>query len=349
MIMKTSETISGLKQRDSGMELLRIIAMLLVCVVHCNFVAIGTPTQTDIATHPISSLARFFTQSVSIICVNLFVLISGWYGIRPTRRKFANLLFQVAFYSLLCFVVFTIISPELALCFQGVKHLLLLSENLWFIKSYIFLFVLAPVLNAFVETASQRQFAVLLVCFFAFQFIYGWMFLGVVWFTGGYSTISFVGLYLLARYARVYLLEILADFRSWLIFIGVCSIVACTFASYIFTSHGKPWITDLFYCYNSPFSILTSVCVAMSFIGVHFYNRAVNFVASGAFAVYLLHCNPFIFNTCYTATVKGWFATLGTASFVCHCALLVAGTYVFALAIDQIRLLFWRFILRTRI
>ena len=43
----------------------------------------------------------------------------------------------------------------------------------------------------------------MLLVFFGFQFIYSWIF-GLEEFAGGYSALSFMGLYLLARYVRIY-------------------------------------------------------------------------------------------------------------------------------------------------
>ena len=62
-------------ERDSNMELLRIIAMLLVMIVHANFRALPVPTYEEANNEILSSILRFFTESFSIICVNLFINI----------------------------------------------------------------------------------------------------------------------------------------------------------------------------------------------------------------------------------------------------------------------------------
>ena len=62
------------KVRDSNIELLRIIAMILVMVVHASFKSIGAPTLEDINSDSIGTFLRFLSESLSIICVNVFVL-----------------------------------------------------------------------------------------------------------------------------------------------------------------------------------------------------------------------------------------------------------------------------------
>ena len=98
--------------RDSNMELLRIIAMLLVMVVHVDFRALGIPVFEEVQTNPFSSSFRFLTESFSFISVNVFVLLSGWYGIKFKLDRLWEFLFQVFFFSIFLFVVYSLVNPE---------------------------------------------------------------------------------------------------------------------------------------------------------------------------------------------------------------------------------------------
>ena len=86
-----------LKSRDSNMELLRIVSMLLVLLVHADYLSLGAPTTEDVATHPTESFMKMLVYSISTVCVNCFVLLSGWYGIRPKLKRLGEFLFQVIF------------------------------------------------------------------------------------------------------------------------------------------------------------------------------------------------------------------------------------------------------------
>lgn len=191
------------KERLSNIELLRLVAMLLVLVVHANFFALGSPTQHDTVVNPENALARFLFQSFAIVCVNVFVLISGWFGIKPSVKGFSNFIFQCLFFLCGIYLVMLVIGL-LPLTLKGIAGCLVLLNWNWFIKAYIGLYILAPVLNAFVENASRKKYLCVLVSFFTFQTIYSWVSNGAVFFEGGYSTMSFIGLYLLARYINVY-------------------------------------------------------------------------------------------------------------------------------------------------
>ena len=89
------------------------------------------------------------------------------------------------------------------------------------------------VLNAFIEQASQKDFRNVLIAFFTFEFIYGWIFSGSTQhIQDGYSTISFIGLYLLARYVRLYQPRISLKSKSFYI-ASLCIAPICVTAAYI--------------------------------------------------------------------------------------------------------------------
>jgi len=73
----------------------------------------------------------------------------------------------------------------------------------WFAKAYIILYIFAPVLNAFAENCDKRQLEIFLVSFYIVQTLLGFI-LNTGGFFSGYSAWSFMGLYLLARYMRIY-------------------------------------------------------------------------------------------------------------------------------------------------
>jgi surface polysaccharide O-acyltransferase-like enzyme len=114
------------KVRDSNMELLRIVAMILVMVVHANFRAMHFPTGYDLAISPSSVFLRYFTESLSIICVNVFVLLSGWYGIHFKISRLLEFIFQVMFFSIVIFALFFILAkPDMSIV-EALKKVFLL-------------------------------------------------------------------------------------------------------------------------------------------------------------------------------------------------------------------------------
>ena len=92
------------KERLSNFELLRIVAMFMVLLVHADFFSLGEPTAEECVTSPKDVIPRLLFWSLSIACVDIFVLISGWFGIKPRAKGICNFLFSV-FFGLLGFML----------------------------------------------------------------------------------------------------------------------------------------------------------------------------------------------------------------------------------------------------
>ena len=213
------------KTRDSNMEMLRIVAMLLVMLIHANFKAIGNPTHEEWTAVPVDTFVRFFVGALSSVCVNVFVLISGWYGINFKLSGLGKLLFQVLF--------FVILLMPLLLMWRTspLEFLHGLIKNYWFVTAYILLFIFAPALNAFAEHADRSLFKTVLIILFLYQTLVSYIG-NSAWYDDGYSPLPFVFLYLLARYMSIYSprwcrLSKHTDLSSWVIlsfFVATCSI-----------------------------------------------------------------------------------------------------------------------------
>ena len=52
--------------RQSGIELLRLIAMLMVLLLHANFLSFGAPTAEQIHTDTANSIGRIFLEHPQI-------------------------------------------------------------------------------------------------------------------------------------------------------------------------------------------------------------------------------------------------------------------------------------------
>ena len=285
------------KQRESNFELLRLVAILLVLLTHADFFALSGPNQTEINNQPIESVLRIFFQVISLVCVNIFVLISGWFSIRPSKKGALNLLFQILFYQIVVFITVVIFAGK-PFNLMDVKHIFLFTSSHWFIKSYIFLFLLAPVLNSFVAHSSRKVFKFVLLAFFAYQTIYGWLLPSATnYIQGGYSPLSFIGLYLLARYLNVYKPTIIQKSVRWdmvMIFVIVITVTAlCVLPEWI----GLP--LNAVYAYNfltyiSPSTLFMSVLLLGLTSKIRITNCLVNSLAASSLAVYMVYVSPWL-------------------------------------------------------
>ncbi len=291
------------KVRQSNIELLRIVSMFLVLVVHADFAALGIPSSNDLISAPTESLTRLFVESMSIVCVNVFILISGWFGIRHNIKGFCNFIFQCLFFLIGIYTVGLAFGTA-KLSLPGILGCFALLPNNWFIKAYIGLYILSPIINIYIECAEERQYRHLLIAFFTFQTIYGCSG-AAVFFEGGYSTISFMGLYLLARYVNIYRHRIFDLPKKW--YIGgyfALSLILAIFASLCIRMDISQIHIWKLYSYINPMVIIASLCLILYFNKLEFTNRFVNRIAASAFAVFLLHTNPNMYQQYFISQVK---------------------------------------------
>ena len=138
-----STPISSISQgpRQTNMELLRIVAMFLILLVHTNFWSLGFPTTAQYQSNPMSSMTRIFFEVIAIMSVNIFVLISGWFAIKPSVKGFCNFIFQCAYFLIGIYAVLLILGIQ-QLSLDGLRDMLLLTKNHWFVKAYIGLYIL---------------------------------------------------------------------------------------------------------------------------------------------------------------------------------------------------------------
>ena len=95
-----------MNKRQSNIELLRIISIFLIMVVHATYLTFGTPTPHEIQAKPLGSFFFIGLENVSVICVDIFVLISGWFGIHPKVKSIGGLLFQCVYFGLIMAIFF---------------------------------------------------------------------------------------------------------------------------------------------------------------------------------------------------------------------------------------------------
>lgn len=327
------------KVRDSNMELLRLVAMLLVLIVHANFRALPVPDYTHVHSNPSSAFLMFMTEGFSIYAVDLFVLLSGWYGIRFKFKRLVELVFQVLFFGLFAIGVCAIFAPQ-ELTHDVLSRLLLLGENdYWFVKTYVALYILSPVLNAFVEQASRKQFAIVLLTFFSFQFLYGWAFESTRWLVAGYSLPSFIGLYLLARFMRLHPLKCW-QLSRW-IDLGIYLVIVAFLTISMFVIKQHAGRGGALYFYICPLVIVGAMHLMLFFSKFSFRSRVVNWLAISAFAAYLTQSSSFIGKPFYDEIILGWFNNEPRSQFIIYTGLLVLAVFFGSIMIDKLRILLW--------
>ena len=318
--------------------------MFGVLLVHADFGALGWPDSREFASETFYSIARIVLEAFALVSVNVFVLISGWFGINFKWEGVAKLIFQSMFFFFGIYFTLVLCGVE-QFGWSGLWKCLMLGSNAWFVKCYLGLMIVAPVMNAFVKSADRRTFRNLLILFFVFQSIYGWLSDGAEFIKGGYSVFSFCGLYMLARYIRVYSprwasMSTASDLMTY-VGLSLLTAVIMIAAAYI----GKDLFVTLMFKYISPLMIAASVFLLLGFSKKPFVSKPINVIAASCFAVYLFH---FMIFSLYMApsiraiAQQSHYSLIGAVKVGGLLVIFFAG----AVMIDQVRILAWNKLIR---
>lgn len=255
--------------RQSNVEFLRIIAMLFIVVGH--IVLHGTHDSI-----PGGEIIKSFT----VVGVNLFVMISGYFSIRLNLKSFLNVLTTVVFYSftsiILCVLIYkqhfpitTVLGACLPMSVYG---------TYWFVSCYMLLMLLSPAINRITDTMSNKSFVGILAAFAYVSCVSGWLFKNPVN-SNGYTVFNFVFIYLIGHGIRRFNIPKVIKPFSWLIV--YLSLVALLFLMFRYAKGRAPY-------YNNPITILAAVSLLSLVLNWKFQNKAINVMASCMFPVYLI-------------------------------------------------------------
>ena len=275
--------------------------MILVMVVHSDFFSLGVPTILDLNESMTGTITRVFIQSLSICCVNVFVLISGYFGIRPKLKSLAAFIYQILFFFILIYVCCLILGVS-RFNLTGILQCLCLTPANWFVKAYLILFIIAPVLNAFVDLRNRILHRNILIAFFLIQTVYGCLH-AANFFDNGYGPLSFIGLYLLGRYISIYNPRVSTFKGRYYLLAYLSCAILLTLLSIIVIEADKNCDPILF-TYINPIVIVESLALLLYFSKLQFKSKAVNWIASSAFAVYLFHANPNLLKGVFKGTIE---------------------------------------------
>lgn len=134
----------GLK-RQSNIELCRMASILLVMILHSTLNAIAKEAGEP-------SFIIYYISALSIIGVNVFVMITGYFSAVPKKTSLINLAFICFFWMLFKLASKMYLGGEITS-----QNFFFLTDSNWFIPCYIGFLFMAPMLNAFAEVASKRQ------------------------------------------------------------------------------------------------------------------------------------------------------------------------------------------------
>lgn len=322
------------------MECLRMIAMLMVMVLHANFGAMGYPSPKNVAAEPWTWFGLMTMEFCAIGSVDIFVLITGWFGTHFKPMGMLRLVYQVIFICTLALLtLWAVGGGSLPTAWSEIGNSYL---SYWFINSYLLLYLLSPVLNAYIKQNEEKDFRRLLILLLVVDALCGVAFED---FSRGYSVMHFIVLYLLGRYLRLHLAEKLWWLPRWSylalfgLLVGAMSLTY--WAVYAFRIPLGFNITKYFLAYTNPLIVCSAVCLLLYFSRLHFQSKAINWLAAGSLTAYLCHQQIFV-RPFYTDLFRWVDEVSSPPTFLPLFLLTIAAAYTASVVIDQARQWSWK-------
>ena len=298
------------KTRDSGIELLRIIAVFMVIGVH--LFAYSHYKNQSIEIGGIVESMSFGIRVLFMPCVNIFVIITGYFMVkmkfnleRAYKRVFKTYLI-VLFYSIVLNMIFIILGQKYYIINGKTPTLLnivlkmffpILSQQWYFMTDYILLCLFAPFLNIILQNIKQKDYKILL-CISTFVMSIWFLLSNLRGFdhivsTNGFGDIqagknlfSFMYIYMIGGYIRLHCSKYESPKPLYLVGAFVCWIINVQLGNGILEFLE---LQDMVLKFSNPLIILSAVFLLLYFKDLHFQSKIVNTIASTSLGVYVIH------------------------------------------------------------
>lgn len=342
------------KTRDSNIELLRIISMIMIVVHHYEMYA-GFTNSGNLS---LNSYIEIVLYSFGKLGVNIFVIISGYFLInsRFNTKKLIKLWMQIFFYSVSIMIILKMLNIVNVTTKENFKYFFPISyKKYWFASTYMYLYLIFPFLNKFAHGIDKKTYKVVLILLsMMFSITYS-----IIYKSNSFQTdtgtfeslVWFVFLYLLAGYIKIYGIKFLENKRKNIIFTIILLIV---FLGILFISHfiyikfhKLKNIINYYTRMNSIFLLLLAVTIFYVFKNIKIKNnKVINLIARNSFAVYLIHEHELIRATMWKF-IKSIVMQYGNEYIIILCCIVIF--FTIAGIIEKIRMFLEKHVLKIKI
>jgi surface polysaccharide O-acyltransferase-like enzyme len=358
-------------ERLSNFELMRIISMFFIVLFHVRM-------HSEIASKALGNnyLILEFITNIIVVHVNSFILISGYFQSKSNIKvsKAISLINSVWFYKtvfmILAIILVNYTSIKLIGDFSTInkfKTFLPLDFGIyWYIDSYLVLYLISPLLNKIINNITKEEFKrIILVLLLLICIIPTLTVDEVIRTNNGHSLISFILLYFIGAYLRIYPVKDNYYFKRltekarqslFFIMIPICSIAimfCCIVAQRIsafgpITAYLGQVLEMNYLNYTSPLILIESIVYFLFFETLTIKSKFINKISKYMFGIYLIHENPFVYENLYNylGLTSITNVTIKTIIMIIIISIII---FIICLIIEIIRQTIFKFIYKRKI
>lgn len=317
--------------RESNFELLRLLSQFCIVLYHIFLMFI----------YPQSGQAIYKALQIPLhVGVVVFVLISGYFSINATSKGFVKLLGIFFIYSI-PEIIYNFLNADDTL--HSIKALLFFSNShFWFVKTYLYLYLISPMLNHFwnVSSMNSKLYIIMVLGFIA---IYMAMVVGDSSVLDGKNIVNFMLLYYIGRLINQYKYkwERISNVTYVIIYFVFNALIV---GGYLFFQNSiiSSVIWRLCFPYSSIFLLLNSILLFFIVGKIRFQSKLINKLAASSLAIYLIHANrPFIIGTIGSCANYILLQTNNILFVIMMCIILTVIVLIISIIIDNILSPLW--------
>lgn len=264
--------------RDSNMEALRIFAMS--CILTAHFIIKGHADN-----YLLYDAAMMFLPFTSIGVV-VFVMLSGWFSVRASFRNALKLIALVFFYMMLGHLGLWAVGYELDMAHVLKSLIFPLSTSwYWFISMYLFIMIIAPVINPGLDGLDNRRLTILVGSLTFFNAVMCFMGDNELAFSG-HGIAQGLWFYVTGYWLRRNREQFSRVRARWylLAYVAVALVGSIGFV----VTKDINWVWN-----HAPVPYFCGVAIFLFFMKLQFRSRIINYIAGAALGCYLLQDGDF--------------------------------------------------------
>lgn len=294
-------------KKNMGIELLRILAMLMVLGLH--FINHGNVINNLEKISDLNKMLVILLEGMCIVAVNVFVLISGYnlYEKKFNKNRIINIIIKVWIINLVMSFIMLIFN----LVKLDIKSLIyfifpILTQEYWFVNSYIYLLLLMPFINKLIKNMDKKEHQQLLIILLILNSIISCITKNPVALSSGYSLTWFINLYLIGAFIKKYKINI-PKMESGMIYLINSFVLLFSFLL-LYKIFNIDMARKLF-AYNNILVLISSISLFLLFINIKIdtkskISKVIRFFSKASFSVYIFTENIFIRPVLWTKIVK---------------------------------------------
>lgn len=278
------------KERQSNFEILRIISILLIISFHITIKSNYIINTLNLKNYLIKTF-MFYGE----LGVNLFILISGYFQIKSKfkKEKVIKIIIEILFYN-----TFQVILAYY-LINEPIKIINLIYSPYWFIRSYLIIYLLSPIINEILLKLNKKIYKQLLLTSILIWSIYptiiGLVKLDTESIDIYNRTIWLILMYILGAYINIYNVKKLDNKKTnILIIIITYLILLISIPIFYKLKQSIPYYNQIeiafFWTPNNILMLTLSLSIFMLFKNITIKNnKIINKIASTTLGIYMIH------------------------------------------------------------